>query len=304
MKMSPSPSCRFIAVHLLIFATILLSACANKAKLIQAGAAQFGTESLAAIQKIDELRHREIETNPLSKEKAAAFFVRAVKNSGKPIDRAALKVLENPAGFETQGSDASWQLFLENLRLQYSTFTDTFASLDRGGLLGAPRVAETIPVLDKLIAQMAAAASSIGQTPAEFIGERAAIAAELEELRSQKPYDNITDIKLLDIERRFRETVAAEGEITRDTMEQAVRAAKLGSQLRMLLINYENLTVDDIAEGLSVAFRVAGTIPGLDVSRLKSETDNIVTQINSDPELKGFLDRSFSEINAARSNPR
>ena len=304
MKPSPSGYCRFIAIHFLITILILLGACANKAKLIQAGAAQFESESIAAIQKIDELRHREIETAPLSKEKASAFFVKAVKNSSKPFDRAALKVLEDPARFDTQESDASWELFLQNLRLQYSTFADTFASLDRGGLLGAPRVPETIPVLDKLIAQMVAAASSIKQNPAEFIGERAAIAAELEELRNQKPYNEVTDIKLLDIERRFRSVVASESEISRDTMERALKAAKLGSQLRVLLINYDNLTVDDIAEGLSVAFRLAGTIPGLDITRLKAETDNVVMQINNDPELKDFLDKSFSEINAARSNPR
>jgi hypothetical protein len=301
--MKPS-SCRFITVHLLISLTVLLSSCANKAKLIQAGAAQFESESLAAIRKIDELRQKEIGTAPLSKEKASAFFVTAVKNSSRPIDRAALKVLEDPTGVAAQGSDAGWQLFLENLRMQYSTFANTFASLDRGGLLGAPRVPETIPVLDKLIAQMVATASSIGQTPAEFIGERAAIAAELEELRSKKPYDDITDVKLLDIERRFRAITASEGEITRDTMEQALKAAKLGSRLRILLINYENLTVDDIAEGLSVAFRLAGTIPGLDIGRLQTEADNIAMEINSDPELKGFLDSSLSQINAARSNSR
>lgn len=65
----------------LLAATILVSGCAQKAKMIQVGATQFATESVAAIDKIDELRRKETEATPLPPEKASQLFVDGVKNS-------------------------------------------------------------------------------------------------------------------------------------------------------------------------------------------------------------------------------
>jgi hypothetical protein len=62
-------------ISLLLSTSLILGACANKAKMIQVGATQFEAESLAAIERIDELRRKEIEATPLPPEKASAFFV-------------------------------------------------------------------------------------------------------------------------------------------------------------------------------------------------------------------------------------
>jgi hypothetical protein len=43
--------------------------------MIQVGATQFEAESLAAIERIDELRRKKVEATPLPPEKASAFFV-------------------------------------------------------------------------------------------------------------------------------------------------------------------------------------------------------------------------------------
>ncbi len=292
--------CRFSISAFLICLSMILGSCAHKAKLIQAGAVQFEVESLAAIQKIDELRRKEVEAAPLSKEKASDFFTKAIKQSTGSIDNRTLNMLVQPLAANMQKSEAQWQAFLQSMRLQYSTFAETFTSLDKGSLLGASRVPETVPVLDKLVAQMVATASSIKEKPAEFIRERAAIAAEIEDIRDKKPYTEVTDIKLLDAERRLREIVTAEEQITKDTIGQVLKAAKVGSELRKLLINYNTLSIDDIAEGLSYAFKLAGNIPGLDISGLKAEADSITAQINNDATLKEFLDKALAEISAAR----
>ncbi len=302
--MKPYPSiCRLVpAIALAVVVSFLLGACASKAKLIQTGAAQFESESLAAIQKMDDLRQREIASPPMSSQKASEFFVKAVKNSTAPISDATLNILMEPTKINAGKSDAQWQSFLQKLRMQHSAFTDTFRSLDRGSMLGASRVGETVPVLDKLIGQMAAMASSIRKNPAAFIGERAAIAAELERVRGSRPYNDITDMKLLDIERRLRDVVAAENRASTETMGQTLKAVKIGTELRKLLVAYDNVTLDDIAEGLSEAFRLAGSIQGVDLSRLKAESDGIIMQINENSELKGFLAASLEEINAARAS--
>ena len=188
------------------------------------------------------------------------------------------------------------------MRRQYTTFTAVFASLDKGGLFAASPIKKTIPILDKLIAQMVAFAQSIKDNPAEFIRERAAIAVGLERVRDDRPFTDTTDLKLLDLERRLREVAAAEERMTRDTIEQAVKAATLGTQLRKLLIDYNKLSVNDIAEGLSIAFKLAAGIPGLDISGLKAATDHLVSEVKAEPDLKTFFDTALSEIQNARTS--
>jgi hypothetical protein len=291
---------RLALAGFLICSVFMFGACAQKAKLIKVGAAQFEVESLAAIQKIDELRLREITAAPLSEEKASEFFVEAVKKSTNPINLETLRLLLNPLKTQAPKSEAQWQAFLQTMREQYTLFASTFTMLDKGSLLAASEVRETIPILDKLIAQLAAIARSIAKHPAEFIRERAAIAAELEAVRETKPYNEVTDLKLRELESRLRKVALTEEQITRETIEQSLKAARLGTELRVLLENYDRLTLDDVAQGLSTAFRLVGDIPGLDLSGLKERTEALVTEIQRDESLKDLFDKALSEISLTR----
>lgn len=294
---------RYLLRFLIIVTPLILGACAHKARMIQAGAAQFEGESLAAIEKIDEMRRKETTAETLPKQKASEFFVNAVKNSSEPINLNTLRILIEPLGNNMPNSEVQWQAFLQNLRLQYTTFAATFASLEKGSLFATPDVIKTVPSLEKLIAQMAAFASSIRDNPPEFIRERAAIAAELEQVREAKPFTDATDLKLLELERRLREIDAAEKQITRETMEQALKAATLGAELKKLIVDYNKLSFDDIAEGISVAFKLTAGINGLDLSGLKAKTDGLVEQINADQSLKELFIKALSEIQTARQEP-
>ena len=249
------------------------------------------------------MRRKETEATPLSPEKASAFFVKGVKNATAPITLGALRLLINPLNAEPLKSEAQWQAFLQKMRQQYATFAATFASLDKGSWFAAADVKATIPILDKLSAQMAAFARSIKDHPAEFIRERATIAAEMEQVRETKPFTEVTDLKLLELEKRLRAIAAAEEQITRDTIEQALKAATLGTELRKLLVNYDKLSLDDIAEGLSIAFKLAAGFPGLDLSKVQAKTDDLIAQIQGDESLRRLFDTALSEINSARITP-
>lgn len=292
-----------LLIGFLLSTSLIFGACANKAKMIQAGATQFEAESLAAIERIDELRRKETEATPLPREQASKLFVELVKKSTGQINLETLETLREPLKTKTPKSEAQWQAFLQKMRQQYTTFAATFASLDKGSWFAAANVKATIPILDKLIAQMAAFARSIQDHPAEFIRERAAIAAEMEQVRERRPFTEVTDLKLLELERRLREIAAAEEQITRDTIEQALKAATLGTELRKLLVNYDKLSLDDIAEGLSIAFKLVGGIPGLDLSGLNAVTDDLITQIKADESLRKPFETALSEISSARRTP-
>jgi hypothetical protein len=289
-----------ITVGVLLSIVLLFGACAQKAKMIQAGALQFEEESIAAIEKIDELRRKETEAAPLPPDKTSAFFVNSVKKSTQPITLKTLEILIAPLKTNAPKSEAEWQAFLQKMRRQYTTFAVTFANLDKGSLFAAPHVKEAIPILDKLIAQMAAFAASIRKNPAEFIRERAAIAAELEQVRDTTPHNETTDLKLLELERRLREVVANEEQITRDTIAQALKAVTLGVQLRALLEEYDKLSLNDIADGISTVFKVAGSVTGLNLSELKAELDDVITMIKKDGSLSELFETALSEISKAR----
>lgn len=292
----------FSLIMLFLSASFVLGACANKANMIKTGAAQFEVESLAAIEKINEFQRKETEASPLPPEEASDFFLRAVKKSSGEIDFQKLEILIDPLSIGAPQSEVQWQSFLQKMRQQYTTFTATFSSLDTGSLFAAPNVSDTVPIIDKLIAQMAAFANSVKDHPAVFIRERSAIAAEIEHVRDKTPHDETTDLKLLELERRLREVVAAEEKITHDTIEQALKAATLGTELRKLLLDYKKLNFDDITEGLSMAFKLVAGIPGLDLSGLQAKTEDMINTINKDSELKNFFDTALAEINSAREN--
>jgi len=301
--MSPSGSSKrtLTLFGVLLGAVLLLGSCAHKAKVIQTGAAQFEAQAMVAIDKIDELRRKEVTAAPLSEEKASKLFIDLVKGSQADIGREELRLLIDPYKRENADSEAQWKAFTQKLRLQYAAFASVFASLDKGSLFAVSDVKKTVPVLDKLTAQMAAIADSLGKRPAEFTAERVAIADELQAVRDKKPYTDATDLQLRELEKRLRQVAAAEQQTTADAIEAALKTAKLGMELRGLLLNYERLSVDDVAEGLSTAFRLAAVIPGLDLSSLKGETDALIAQIQGDESLKGLFDKALSELQNART---
>jgi hypothetical protein len=76
-------------------------------------------------------------------------------------------LLINPLKTESPKSEPQWQALLQKMRQQYTTFAVTFASLNKGSWFAAADVKETMPILDTLIAQMAACARSIEEHPIE-----------------------------------------------------------------------------------------------------------------------------------------
>lgn len=298
--MKPFKSQRSIVllVGIFLITSLILSGCASKAKSIKVGAAQFRAESDAAITKIDDLRKKEVASAPLPPELASKVFISRVKGSKGMITRKQLRSFVDPVQLQTPKSEAQWQAFIQKMRQQYAAFEAAFTSLEKGSLLATPNVKQMIPILDKLIAQMTAFAEFFQRAPAEFIAERDQIAAEIRQVRDAQPFNEASELKLKDLQRRLQDVSAAEKQITQEACAQALKAAETGIQLRQLLIDYDKLSVDDINEGLSQAFKLAAGIPGLDVPKLQAKTDELMGTINNDADLKESFDTAFAELHA------
>jgi hypothetical protein len=297
---------RKTSIKLILASLVILLAtgCANKAKLVQLGAEQFSEKSGTAIEKIDALRRAETAVTPIPPAKAEAKFVALVLKSNSPIDRKKLRLLTDPVRTKRVPNDAAWQTFIGTLRHHHDEFNRTFARLDQGSLLAAPKVKKAIPVLDRLMAQIVAFAGSIRKKPAEMTRERAGIAAEMEIIRDDQNRDTeAKKLLLAESYRRLRAVEAREQQMTRDVLEQSMQAVLIGRELRKLLQKYDQLSIDDIAESMSTALSIAGQVLGKDLSTLDQRTKNAIDTIKSDPDLSGFMNTALSEINNARANP-
>ena len=289
-----------LLLAVLVAATLALGGCAEKARTLQVGAAQFETESLAAIDRIDDLRRQELAAPPVSDAEAMANFVRFAGNADQAISDRDLRDWLHPLDADLGDAEAEWETFIGKLRAQYAAFAGIFASLDRGSLFAAPAVKEAEVPLMPLIVQLAGFARAAENNPAQLWRWRAAIAEEMDVIREDSTIqDSEKRVRFEAQYRRLKEVEAEEARLTRAVMEQCLKAVIVGRELRSLIIRYDKLSVDDIANGLSTALSLAGQATGRDLSSLSNRTGEVVASINADPDLKVLLDTAIGEAQTA-----
>lgn len=288
---------RWISALLALLMLGTLAACANKAKVIQAGAKQFEAEALASIDKIDEVRLREVSSPAPTPAEAEALFAANVLKSKKPITDKTLDFLLNPNDIGPLGDEAKWRQFLTKLRTQYRLFAAIFANLEQGSLLGTPTVKEAIPALDPLIGQVSAFARVMAKAPVKFVRERADLAGRIEDVRDSNQTEEAQKRQaLMALRQELVTLAAAEKELNEAVIAQCLKTATLGSQLRGLMQDYDKLSIDDIADGLEEAFALANAIPGLNLQELQDQTTEFLEAINKEPDLKKALDEALEKI--------
>ena len=273
---------------------VTATGCANKAKLIQVGAKQFEAEALSSIDKIDEMRRREVAGPEIAPAEADRLFADHVLGSQKPIEADSLEFLLNPSDIGPLKNEPEWQRFLTKLRSQYRQFAAIFSKLDQGALLAAPKVKDAIPLLDPLIGQMSAFADIMAKAPVEFVGHRTDLAGRIEDVRGSEQTDEQKRQALKELRRELVELDRAETEMNEAVIAQCLKTATLGRQLRGLIQDYDKLSVDAIADGLQEAFAFANSLPGVNLQKLQAQTTELLEEINQDPELKQALDRALA----------
>ena len=287
---------RWILLLLALFMLGTVAACANKAKVIQAGAKQFEAEALVSIDKINAIRLREVSSPASTPAEAEAQFAKMILGSKSPITLEKLDFLLDPNDIGPLGNEAKWQQFLAKLRAQYRLFAAIFSNLDQGSLLSAPTVKEAIPVLDPLIGQMSAFAQVVTRAPVKFISERADLAVRIEAVRNNTQTEEQKRQDLSVLRQELVSLAAAEKEMNESVIAQCLKTATLGRELRGLLQDYDKLSIDGISNGLEEAFALANTIPGLNLEELQGQTTEFLDAINKDPELKKALDDALTRI--------
>ncbi len=292
---------RIFSLFIISICLLSINGCAQKAKTIQVGAAQFETESLAAINKIDEVHVRELQATPLIQEQEISTFINFVKKSTNSISLDKLDTMLHPTDLNLEESEKKWQAFLQKHRTEYTLLTATFANLDKGSFFAKDSVEKTSPYINKLTANMAAFAKSIKENPPQFLRRWTELTEELEWVRDDTTLsDDVKELRYKDLRNKLILLETEEAQLEREVIEQCLKAAKLGISLKELVEKYNQLSLDDLSEALGIAFKVVGQLTGADLSSLQTNVDDIVNQIKGDAALTTLFDTGLHEINSAR----
>ncbi len=295
----------------------------EKARAIQSAAVQFKSESLAAIQAIDDMRKQELEPPPRSQSEIRSDFVTGILNSKSDINASLIDLAIDPY---KPPDDPEWNTFTADLRNQYETFATIFDKLDAGSLVAVDEVRQSAEHAKTLTVQMALFADAVSKNPPVLYRYRNAIVVKLRKQRQayqslqtqlkanhgsidaspQASRDKLRDIEnqVGEIMGEWQQVKLQEQKLLESTLTQCLKAAVLGKELGNLINRYDQLDLNTINALVPRILNIAGGISGRDVSFLRVKTTSVIGEINQDPLWKGAANLALGQVNTAVVNRR
>lgn len=323
---STASSLHRAAVTLLTLAS--LAGCAGKAQTLMLATSQFEAESLAAIDRVQRAIEAEVAPPARSDAEAQQEFVGLIMGFTGAIDEGAIELALDPDAIDlTAAVDKRRADMIQRLRVQYASFARVFDRLDQGSFFARNDVGKAAPFAEKLTAQMVGFAESFAARPIQFTQSRNQLVLDLQLLRGGDAATPTTDEKrrrrlalyglaanggVSDAELarsiavwrdRWLQLLRDENNLTRETVAQCLKAAMLGSEVRTQIVNYNQLSIKDISEAMSLAVGVAGTVTGEDLSDLEARIGEVKSAIESDPGWSALATTFLDELNKARVVP-
>ena len=282
--------------------SFLCSGCTpEKARALQGAAVQFRAESLAAVNYIEILMKKEVAPAPRSETAASAEFADSILSleQSRALNDEIIRLAMNPytvapdPQLEKQRAD-----FLADLRLQYSTFASMFDDLERGSFLARNAVKKSEPYAGKLTSQMGAFAQSLSQNPPRLLQFRSSLIDRMEKVRKDSKLSPEEKRRLLiGLMEEWQTMEASEADLQRSAIEQCLKAASLGIEVRQLIQQYDKLSLDDLNNLSARALSAAGELSGKNLESLKSKSAEIFARIKADPDLGRLADLALAQIN-------
>jgi ElaB/YqjD/DUF883 family membrane-anchored ribosome-binding protein len=316
-----------LAVCILVSST--LTGCnEEKARSLQAAALQFRTESLAAIDAIDNLRKREIAPPPRSAVEMRQTFVNRFLNSKKEVNAALIDLAIEPY---RPPNDPEWEQFVVELKSQYEGFAAIFDKLEGGTLVGVKEVRQSAEHAKTLTVQMALLSNAIATNPPVFIQYRSRIIVRLDQTRQDyqtlqtriqakengSPPPIPETLPQLIIRRTELETETGklmdewqqikqeEQKLLETTVIQCTKAVVVGKEVIEMANRYDDLSLQQINRSLPKIFTTLSSFTGKDYRSIRSKADSLLRDLQTDPfwrtVTQQFLDRA-NEAATSRTN--
>lgn len=312
-----------LACFLVVGSSVLTGCNVEKARAIQGAAVQFKSESLAAIQAINEMRKQELEPPPRSPTDIRRDFVSGILASKSDLNANLIDLAIDP--FKPP-DDPQWNTFTSVLQNQYENFAAIFDKLDAGNLVAVDDVRQSAEHAKALTVQMALFADAISKNPPMLYRYRNTIVLKLRKQR-QTYQDLQTQLKanygsidaspqvsrdrLREIETQVGELMGEwqqvklqEQKLLETTVAQCLKAAVLGKELGQLLNRYDKLDLNDINLIIPRILGLAGAITGRDYGFLRVKSASIMSEIKQDPLWQDAARLTLDQVNNAVANRR
>ena len=296
-----------VALVCLASLTVLaLTGCASteKAEAIRSAAIKFSEEADAAIIAIDRMRQREIEPAPQTQVEATNNFIENViewNNGNGLINHNNLDLLIDPYSIElTNEAVENWNNLITNLRVHYYDFASLFERLPDGVRFTSAPVNAAIEPATKLTEQLVAMAVNLDRNPPKLLQHRGDVAHQLNLIKEKNGLsDDERRSQIKKLRDRFLEILQDEEELRRLTVEKLVKASILGSEITLLLKEYDEITPQDIQFTINQYLEITGTITGEDYSKIKAKLQSIA----DDSDWEKIVNKVVPQIEKLRSSP-
>ncbi|PSB22242.1 hypothetical protein C7B65_02240 [Phormidesmis priestleyi ULC007] len=308
-------------IWVVLVASLSLGGCSvEKARALQGAAVQFKTESLAAIDAIDQMRQRELEAPPRSQADIRQGFISRVLNSKVDLNSAVIDLAIDP--FQPP-KVAEWDDFIVDLRSQYEGFASIFDKLNSGAIVSQAEAKQSAEYARRLTVQMALLADAINKNPPMLGQYRSRTIVKLKKLR-QDYQTLLTRLKsgsdgsetLQQMNQRKSDLENQAGELMNEwqqikqeeqklletTVVQCTKAATMGKELVEVANHYNDLEVGQLNALIPRILTTAAAFTGRDYSVVKVKATNLVSQIQSDPFWSGVTKTLLDRANTAAAS--
>lgn len=311
---------RWILVFLV--GSLTLGGCSvEKARALQGAALQFRNESLAAIDAIDTLHKRELEAPPRSAAEIRQSFIGRILTSKSEITSVLIDLAIDPY---QPPRDTDWDNFIGDLRSQYESFSSIFDRIEGGSIVGAEDVRKSAEYAKTLTVQMALLADALNKNPPVLTQYRAQAIVKLRKLRQdyqvvlaklknreQGIYSDSETTQQLNQQRADLENQAGavmaewlqikqqEQQLLESTVAQCMKAVVMGKQLLELANHYDDIDLNQLNAAIPRILSTASALTGRDYSVVKSRTNQVLNDLQTDPFWSGVTRSLLDKVNTA-----
>jgi chromosome segregation ATPase len=310
---------------ILVLSSFTLNGCnEEKARSLQAAAIQFRTESLAAIDAIDNLRQRELAPPSRTAVEMRQSFVNRLLNSKSEINAALIDLAIDPY---RAPNVAEWDAFITDLKSQYEGFASIFEQLEGGTFVGVGEVRKSAEYAKTLTVQMALLSDAIAANPPILTQYRSRVIIRLRQVRQDyqtiqgkiqaKESSSFSVPETLPqlITRRnelenqtgelmgeWQQIKQEEQKLLETTVTQCTKAVTIGKELIETANRYDDLSLNQLNLSIPRILSAAAGLTGRDYQSVQLKSARIVKDLQTDPFWRTLTQQLLDRANNAAAN--
>jgi hypothetical protein len=192
-----------------------------------------------------------------------------------------------------------WNSFLQEMNDQYTSFSKIFDDIEQASFAGKDSVQKAAPHIKVLTAQLVFFADQVARHPPQLLQRRSALITKLNDIKTAEVSLGEKRRRIAEWRDRWLSLLAEEDQLARQTIEQCLKAAAIGRGVSRQIEAYNDLSLDDISDGLNRLLATASAFSGQDLSGLQADVKRVAADIKADPTWARATDVAIRKVNDA-----